>query len=236
MQRFYLPTPEIKDGLVIINDNRIVYQARKVLRMWKGDKFHIFNDDEKLVEIIEINKNRIIANVIEAIKNNTESELKLSLYQAIPKKPALFELIVQKAVEIGVSEIYPLITKRTEKRRMAKFERLSSIAMEATEQSGRLKIPIIRHPVNFEDIIENLSNSYLAYEYEKNKYLLDYKNNLYKRKECQIIIGPEGGFSHHEINIANKAKVKMFTLGPRILRMETAAISSLSLVLLNKKI
>jgi 16S rRNA (uracil1498-N3)-methyltransferase len=235
MHRFYLQSPSIKNNLLTITDHRIVHQVGKVLRMWKEDRFHIFDEkgNEFLVEIIDINNRKILANVAGSIQNETEPKIKVSLYQAIPKKPALFELVIQKATEIGVSEIYPLITERTEKRRQGKFERNLTIAMEATEQSGRIKIPTIHHPVNYDDIIKKLPNAYIAYEYEDKKFLSDY--DLSKAKEVQIIIGPEGGFSEKEIERAQKAGAHPFTFGPRILRTETAAIASLSLVLLNKK-
>jgi 16S rRNA (uracil1498-N3)-methyltransferase len=238
MQRFYIKSP-LKIGKVLeITDKRVVWQTGKVLRMWKGDKFRLFNEkqEEVLAEIIDINKQKVLVNIIEAVKNDSEPKIEVSLYQAIPKKPALFELVVQKATEIGVSKIYPLITERTERHRMAKFERLQAIAMEATEQSGRLRVPEIRHPVNYMDVIGKLSNGYIAYEFEGKKYLSDYADELYKGNEVQIIIGPEGGLTEKEISLAKKSKVKPFTFGPRILRTETAAISALSLVLLTSKL
>lgn len=234
MQRFYLPSPNISRSLVTITDKRIVYQASRVLRMWKDDEFRIFDENgiENLVKIIEINQRKILVRVIGPIENLAEPSINVTLYQAIPKKPALFELVIQKATEIGVNEIFPLITERTEKRRLGKFDRMLSIAMEATEQCGRTKVPELRHPINFEDVIGNLSNAYIGYEYEGKKFLSDYKD-MYKKKDIQIIIGPEGGFTHQEIELADKSDAKPFTLGPRILRTETAAISALSLVLLN---
>jgi 16S rRNA (uracil1498-N3)-methyltransferase len=235
VHRFYLESPSIKNNLLTITDKRIVHQVGKVLRMWKEDQFHIFDEkgNEFLMEIIDINNRKILANVTESVKNKTEPKIEVSLYQAIPKKPALFELIIQKATEIGVTAIYPLITERTEKRRLTKFEQREKIAMEAAEQSGRLCVPAIHHAVNYDDVIKKLKNAYIAYEYEDKKFLSDY--DLSKTKELQIIIGPEGGFSEKEIERAEKAGAKPFTFGPRILRTETAAIAALSLVLLGRE-
>ena len=218
-----------------ITDNRIVYQTSRVLRMWKGDEFRVFDEkqNEYLLKIIDINQRKIITRIVGTIENKSEPKIKVSLYQAIPKKPALFELIIQKATEIGVTEIYPLITERTEKRRLTKFERRQKIAIEATEQCGRTQIPFIHHPVNYDEIIGKLKNGYIAYEYEDKKYLTDY--DLSGQKEIQIIIGPEGGLTEAEIALAEESAVKPFTFGPRILRTETAAIASLSFVLLNEK-
>ena len=234
MHRFYLEKPDISRNLVTITDKRIVHQTSRVLRMWNDDEFRIFdeNGNEHLVKIIEINQRKILARVIGPIENNAEPSINVSLYQAIPKKPALFELVIQKATEIGVTAIYPLITERTEKRRLGKFDRMLAIAMEATEQCGRVKVPLIHHPINFEDVIGHVKNAYIGYEYEGKKFLSDYKD-MYKEKDIQIIIGPEGGFSQKEIELAEKSSAKPFTLGPRILRTETAAIAALSLALLN---
>ena len=152
----------------------------------------------------------------------------------LPKKPALFELVIQKATEIGVHEIFPLITERTENRRLSKFERLKLIAIEAAEQCGRLHIPTIRHPVNYEEILPEFSNGFIAYEYEGSTFISDYAETLSSSDEVQLVIGPEGGLSESEIQLAKTHSIKPFTLGKRILRTETAAISSLSLMLLNR--
>jgi 16S rRNA (uracil1498-N3)-methyltransferase len=234
MHRFYLENPLITGKTLEITDKRVVWQAGKVLRMWKGDRFRIFNDKgvEMSAEIVDIDKRHILANLVEEIRNDAESKLIVNLYQAIPKKPALFEIVVQKATEIGVSAIYPLITQRTERNRTAKFERIQNIAMEAAEQSGRLKVPFIHHPVNFESAIKDAKNALIAYEFEDKKFISDYRDMIKKSKELNIFIGPEGGFSEKEIALAEKAGALPFTFGPRILRTETAAISALSLVLL----
>lgn len=219
-----------------ISENRITHQASKVLRMWKDDFFHVFDEKkEYLVQIEEINKRKIVAKKVQEVENHADSATRVSLYQAIPKKPALFELILQKATEIGVTDIYPLVTERTEKRRMSKFDRLQLIALEATEQCGRMKIPTIHHPVNFEEVAGKLSNGFIAYEYEGGKYLSDYADELKYATEIQLIIGPEGGLSESEMGLAKESKLHSFTLGPRILRTETAAIAALSLLMLNRQ-
>ena len=202
--------------------------------MRTGSNFSVFDENGKevLVEILEINRRKIIGNIIEKIKRNTESKISVHLYQAIPKKTTLFEMVIQKATEIGVDHIYPLITKRTERHRLSKFERLHNIAVEATEQSRRLKVPVIRHPVAFDDVVKKVKNAYLGYEYEDTKMLGDFLPEIKKSKEIHIFIGPEGGFDQQEIDLAISNGVKLFTFGPRILRTETAAISALSIILL----
>ncbi len=235
MHRFYLPSLAFKGEYLRIEDNRIVHQVGKVLRMWNDDFFHVFDGKKEfLVQIENINRRKMLDKKVEDVKNKAEPKVKVSLYQAIPKKPALFELVVQKATEIGVSEIFPLVTKRTEKRRMSKFERLQLIAMEATEQCGRMNIPEIRHPVNYDEVVGKLSNGFIAYVYEGSKHLADYEKDMKDAREIQIIIGPEGGLSESELALAKDSNVKPFSLGKRILRTETAAISAMSLIMLNR--
>ncbi|MBN2306807.1 16S rRNA (uracil(1498)-N(3))-methyltransferase [Candidatus Peregrinibacteria bacterium] len=235
MHRFYLPSLPFKGDQLEITEHRIVYQTGKVLRMWKDDFFHVFDrEKEWLVQIEDINKRHLTVRRIKEIENQAEPKLKVSLYQAIPKKTALFELIVQKATEIGVHEIFPLITERTEKRRISKHQRLELIALEATEQCGRMNIPEIRHPVNYDAIIGKLSNGFIAYEYEGTRHLSNYEKELAAAKEIQVIIGPEGGLSEGELELAKESGIRPFTFGPRILRTETAAIAALSLIMLNR--
>ena len=237
MQRFYLSSPDIQKNVIEIHDPRIIYQASRVLRMRTGSRFSVFDEKGKeiLVEILEINRRKIIGNVIELIKRNTEPKIEIHLYQAIPKKTSLFEWVVQKATEIGVSHIYPLITDRTEKHRISKFDRLMAVAIEAVEQSRRLKVPLIHHPVTFNQAIKKNKNAYVAYEYEKKKVLTDYLSNIKKQKKIHLFIGPEGGFDQKEIDFALSNGAKLFTFGPRILRTETAALSALSIILLGSR-
>jgi 16S rRNA (uracil1498-N3)-methyltransferase len=234
MHRFYIPSPDISKNILDISDQRILFQITKVLRMRASSRFNIFDKTghERAVEVIEIGRHNALCNILEDVERNTESDIEVNLYQAIPKKPALFELVIQKATEIGVSQIYPLITNRTEKNRLSKFDRMQMIAIEATEQSRRTKIPVIHHPVSFNDVIEKTKNSYVAYEYEESKGLADYLPAIKKTKIANIFIGPEGGFEQKEIDFALKNKACLFTFGPRILRTETAAISAASIILL----
>ncbi len=235
MQRFFLPELLFKNDYLIINDERIAFQVFKVLRMKPGHFFHVFDgENEYLTQIESLTKRKVVTKKVKVIKNEAEPSLKISLYQAIPKKPALFELVIQKATEIGVHQIFPLITERTENRRLSKFERLKLIAIEAAEQSGRLNIPIIRHPVNFEEVVPDFSNGFIAYEYEGSSFMVDYASILSTSKEAQLIIGPEGGLTEAEVSLAKENSIKPFSLGKRILRTETAAISSLSLMLLSQ--
>lgn len=233
MHRFFLPSLAIKKNQLVIDDPRLLFQMVKVLRMKPGNQFHIFNEKEEWrVELETIEKREATVKVICPVQNDRDPKLKVSLYQAIPKKQALFELVIQKATELGVHDIYPLITERTESKRLHKMERLQMIAIEATEQCGGQHVPTIHPPVEFKKIMGTLKNAFMAYEAEQEKYLSDYEKELSFSGEIQLLIGPEGGFSEKEVELAKKNNVKSFSLGKRILRTETAAMAGLSLILL----
>ncbi len=233
MHRFYIPSLDLSADTVTIADPRVLHQCAKVLRMKMGDEFGVFDENaqEFKLRVLEVNHRKMVAQVMEPIPRHTESAVRVSLYQAIPKKTALFEWVVEKATELGVAEIFPLITERTEKRRMSKFERLERIAIESAEQCNRLRVPVIHHPVSLDTALEQVKNAYMAYEYADGMDLVDYGAGLSAGGALQLFIGPEGGFSQREVTAAQKAGVKIYSLGPRILRTETAAISSLALLL-----
>ncbi len=234
MQRFYTPTLHFKGEALSIVDPRILHQTHKVLRMKEGAEFCLFDgNNESQVQVLEMGKKKMVVKKIQDIENDSEPRLKINLYQAVPKKPALFELIIQKATEIGTHAIYPLITKRTESRRLSKMERLNIIAMEATEQCGRIHIPKIHEPITFEKTVKNADINFIAYAKESNLYLSRHLSNVKNADEINLYIGPEGGFSEKEIQLALENDFKTFSLGKRILRTETAAIAALSLILLN---
>ncbi len=234
MHRFYLPEPGIQNGVLAIKDPRLTFQMERVLRFRKGEKFSVFGSDGKewLCEALAVSRKEVLANVVEPVERHAEPALKVTLFQAVPKKIALFEWVVEKAVELGVEEIVPLITERTEHRRLPKMPRLQMIAVEAAEQSGRTHIPLIHTPMTFEEAVVRSQNGFLAYECEAKTAFASLRPGLKKSGSLELFIGPEGGFSQKEVGLAQKSGLTTFSLGPRILRTETAAIASLSLFLL----
>lgn len=233
MQRFYLQNPDFQKDTVTIADPRVVHQCARVLRMRAGSEFSVFDETGKEFKLraLEISSRMILGQILEPLERHTEPGLQVSLYQAIPKKTVLFEWVVEKATELGVAEIFPMVTERTEKRRLSKFERLERIAIEAAEQSGRLRVPVIHHPIAFEAALKQAKNGYLAYEFHEGMQLLDYGKSLKEAGHLALFIGPEGGFSQKEVALAEKMGVRSFSLGPRILRTETAAMASLAQLL-----
>jgi 16S rRNA (uracil1498-N3)-methyltransferase len=233
MHRFYLPAIRLEGNRLHITDPRIVFQATRVLRMKAGSQFSLFDEGEKEFEMTvqSLNPKVIVAEKGSEIHRATESKLKVVLYQAIPKKQDVFELVLQKATELGVSEIVPLITKRTERQHMGKWDRMRTILIEATEQSNRTCVPTLQQPVEFEKAVDQ-SNCYIAYESGKEVPLSKMLQEVRSAGVIHLFIGPEGGFDPAEIELALEKGAKTFGLGSTILRTETAAIVAVSLMFL----
>jgi len=230
--RFYI-NRNISDNIFLGGEEG--KQLTKVLRCRKGDIFNIFNDSgtEFSVKIEEIKKDGVSGVVIDRFTPSTETPLHTILCQAIPKGQKM-DLVVQKATEIGVKEIRPIITERSMSSLSDnKTERYWKIAKEATEQSGRSKIPVIKEPIDFDDLIESVKPEdmgLLFYPSDERTLKQILRNNMPKGK-IYIFIGPEGGFTEKEANIAKSKGIYTVSLGERILRTETCGLAALSIVL-----
>ncbi len=242
MPKFFVPTNQIeKDKIVIQNDD--VNHIKNVLRAKVDDKIDIcdYNTSKNYVcKIEEIEDKVIRCKIIEEIDSNVESEVKVSIFQGIPKADKM-ELVIQKSVELGAHDITPIEMKRCvvklkEKDKTKKIQRWQKISEVAAKQSGRDIIPRINNIININKLCESLEKYDLvlvAYENEKfntlKNELIKIKNN--KKVKIAIIIGPEGGIDKSEIEQLEKYNAKIVTLGNRILRTETVALSMLSIIM-----
>ncbi|MBL7481651.1 16S rRNA (uracil(1498)-N(3))-methyltransferase [Legionella bononiensis] len=205
-----------------------------VLRMQAGDPLTLFcGDNREFSAVIEHVKKKQVKVLITSInEKNRESPLRIHLAQAISKGDRM-ELVMQKSVELGVASITPLITERCavklDKERMAKkLHQWQSIVIAACEQSGRNVIPTVHPPVPLEDYLGFVHPSFkFILHPEGNKTWRDYVIN---QSDITLIIGPEGGLTDEEIKLACKSDYLPLSLGPRILRTETAAITALSVL------
>ena len=198
-----------------------------------------------LCEVKDITDKEVKLYILEETKQR-ELVVKVNLYQGISKSDK-FEFIIEKAVELGVSSIIPLATeycvaKIDDKKSDKKIERFNKISKSAAEQSKRHIIPEVLVPISFDEFIdsinENDENTYnlLFYENangiaETKRVLTEIKNKDNKDVIINLIIGPEGGFSNAEIEKAKNKKVSILSLGERILRTETAAVTAMSIVM-----
>ena len=206
---------------VEITDPEVVGQIRNVLKLKAGEQVLLCDEgmNEVLAEVTEIVHKVIKVKVIKEQRNENEPLRKVMLYCAILKREN-FELVVQKATEIGVAEIVPVITRRTVKLAL-KQERLEKIIKEAAEQSGRGVVPKLHEPIEFEKAVEQVK--------DKQNILFDSSGSIPASSSqlpasIAIWIGPEGGFDETEIAAAKTAGFHIATLGKLTLRAETAAI------------
>jgi len=244
MNRFFVKPSQVDNDLnEIIIEGDDVKHISKVLRLSKGDEIEICDGEawEYIGNIQSISKDEVIAAIVQREPLRTEAELRVILYQGLPKG-AKMELILQKTTEMGIAEIVPIITDRAvvqlkdTKDKEKKAERWYKITEEAAKQCKRGIIPEVHIPISFKEALKHsVQNNLniLAYEKESVKGL---KNLLSQSKDKSIKrigiwIGPEGGFTEEEISLALDNNVSTVTLGPRILRTETAGFALLSMVM-----
>lgn len=249
MTRIFLP-PEIftSENLVITGD-----QARHlslVLRVRPGDTFIALdgNGHKYNCSIISAHKKEIKAEIVSKSSYSAESPVSITLAQGIPKGDKM-DLIIQKATELGVKKIIPLITERVEVRHTGKVARWNKIAHAASEQSGRDIMPDVSEPVSLDEFLSRqISPSARGYindikgveleshigiifsAHQREKGLRWILTGLKNMRHATIIVGPEGGFSKEEVNAAIEKGFIEASLGPRILRTETAPIAAISII------
>ena len=237
MHNFFVNNNQIEDDKVhIINQD--AKHISQVLRMKKGEKIFICNkenSDRYLAEIFNIEKDEVICTLLKK-EDTTEPNIKVTLFQGLPKSDKM-ELIIQKAVELGVSEITPIEMKNCIvkiKDEDKKISRWQTIAESASKQSKRTIIPKIN---NVEKItnLKNKINDYdlvlFGYENEKNISLKTILNDNKNASKIAIVIGPEGGFDKEEAKELEESGAKGVSLGKTILRTETATIAMISMIM-----
>lgn len=242
MHRFYLPTVPCESGDFPLPRG----DAKKILRVLKldqGEEILLWDEEgrEYLAQITKTERMSVYVRVLEEHVKEVESPLRLVLVQGIPKG-GKFEFIIQKATELGVCSIYPAITERTvvklpPERRDNRLRRWQTVAQEAARQCGRVQIPEIMPVASFAEILKNIeadAHRLILWEGETEENSL--KEYLRKHTETQqtpvyLFIGPEGGLSVQEVKLAQSYGCVAVTLGPRILRTETAGLVGLSLIL-----
>lgn len=246
MPKFFVTEEQIKNNSIEIKGQDVKH-IKNVLRKKSGDKLTICDNEhylDYLCEITNIEDEIIKCNIIEKLENNVESNIKVTIFQGLPKADKM-ELVIQKSVELGVFDITPIEMKRcvvklNEKDKNKKIERWQKIAEVASKQSGRNIIPKINQIINVKEIC-NLYGQYdivlVAYENEEKNTLKEELNKIKLQIQAQkqikigVLIGPEGGIAPEEIELLNKTGAKIITLGKRILRTETVALNVLSIIM-----
>ena len=237
MHRFFTDE-SILDGKVKIYGDDYNH-IKKVLRIAEDEKIEVVVLGELYIGNIEICDKYISVYNLEKNSENTESKIKIHLLQCLAKGEKM-DLIVQKAVELGVYDITLVNSKRCivkfdEKKESKKIERLQKISYEASKQSKRLIVPKINELIQIKDIINFVGDNYLlvAYEEDKNISLRDVIMKIKTEnsgKDIFILIGSEGGFEREEVEFLINNGAFSIGLGARILRTETAGINLLSIL------
>lgn len=214
---------------------------KNVLRMVVGETFLVSeNGISNLCEIENFESDFVVAKIIEENYNDTNLSIKIHLFQGLPKGDKM-ELIIQKAVELGVESIIPVemsrcVVKIDDKKKKSKQQRWQAISESAAKQSKRNTIPEIEEILTYKQAMAKVKEMDLfLVPYESKNGMEDTKNALSQIKHGMsvgILIGPEGGFDEREVELAMENGGTVVSLGKRILRTETAAITSVSMCML----
>ena len=240
MHHFFVSPDQVDKEYVTISGNDVSH-IRNVLRMKQNDKILVSNGQDKdfYCSIESISEDEIRARILDVDFEGTELNSKLYLFQGLPKGDKM-ELIIQKAVELGVYEIIPVRTKRVivkldEKKESKKIARWQQIAEGGAKQSGRGIIPEVKPVMGFSEALSyanNLDGVLIPYEkaegINKTREII---HGLKGKKSVGIFIGPEGGFDEQEVEQAMACGALPVTLGRRILRTETAGLTMLSVLM-----
>ena len=232
MQQYFIDK-KITETLTI-KDREILHHMNRVMRMQKGDQVALCGREGHCfkMKIVSMDTKTVALRRLERLKDIRHA-IDITLAQALIRKTP-FELTLQKAVELGVEGFIPLETKRTvvkitqkdEAKKLARFEK---IAREASEQSRRSTVPSIQKSINVKDInVDAYTHVFVPYENEDTLSAKDAFKVIEPGQSVLIVIGPEGGFTDSEIGSLRTKGARVISLGPRILRSETASLYTLS--------
>jgi len=238
MYRFYCQDGDFSKSSVVIGDTHEIHHIKDVLCLKKGSLIQIFNAKSQQAEVVieQVHETAIHVRV-KTVKQNEECRVKIILACAPPKK-GKFELIIEKCTELGVDEIIPLKTKRTEvifkeDKMAAKLSRFEAVAVNAAKQSQRLRVPHIYPQTALPQVLKTLDpNGVHLFPslHHHPKHIVDVLLKADKQKPVTIFIGPEGDFTPDELDLAVKHGCVPVTLGDTVLKVETAALAAVALV------
>ena len=226
---------ELKHVVELIAQTHI--HATKVLRLKVGDQFALFNGDgyDYVAKVIELSKHKTSVEIIDRYQVNHESPLKITLAQGLAAGDKM-DWIIQKAVELGIQSIQPLLTERSivkldRERADKKLEHWRTVAISACEQTGRSIIPDILSPIHLVQWLSNQNQTANSLKLILTPAKAQNINHLEKPSSPVVfMVGPEGGFSVKEMNLALSSSFVPVNFGKRVLRTETASVVALSIM------
>lgn len=234
IKRFYVSPDKIRDDLALI-DGEEYYHMSKVLRHKVGFRIILSNNSDGMdyhAVITYMDKSKAEAKIERVEPNEAKTVSQVVLYQALPKGDKI-ELIVQKAAELGITRIVPFTSTYVNETKYFQ-ERAQRIAIEACKQCGRAYYPIVEQLSDFDSVVMRAltaDKALMAYENEREVSFKECVKTLHRGQSVGIIIGSEGGFSEKEAIRVIDSGIVTFSLGRRILRAETAAISTMTLIM-----
>ncbi len=228
MQHFFV-NENLEKDIVTISDEDVLHQMIKVLRFRVGDECVLLdgNGGKAAGKIDELHKTAAKIRVGK-FEQMAKTGAELRLFAAVSKKPETFEMIVQKATELGATMITPVLTSRCQVESIRKPERLKKIIKEAAEQAERFFLPELGEILKLGDLLKNPPDGKLlcgdARDYDKKLGEMDFGGNI------NLLIGPEGGLTKEEIALVRNAGGVIFLVNRNVLRMETAVIAALAVI------
>ena len=248
LQRFFLTEQSITIGQPI-NLEEIHHQLHVVLRLQPGVQLILLDGQGRAfqVELVTLTRKAASGRVLAEVPCSAEPTAQLTLYQCTLKADK-FEWVLQKGTELGVTRFVPVISQRSIVRPTAavlkKYERWQAILREAAEQCGRGRLPELAPPLDWREAIQQAQGVRLLPWEEQNTTAITIKaavtqaeidtnpkSKIQNPKSVALLIGPEGGIAHEEASAAQAQGWQLISLGPRILRAETAALTSIVLTL-----
>lgn len=240
MQHFFVTPEQVQDQYIYIEGSDVNHM-KNVLRMHAGEEVQI-SDGNNLTYRCRVKgyeEGQAMLEILETCPVDTELASHIYLFQGLPKQDKM-ELIVQKAVELGAYQVIPVSTKRAvvkldEKKAAKKIARWQQIAESAAKQAGRGFIPEVKPVMSYREALEYAGSlDVILIPYELAEGMAGTKEILRRIQPGQsvgVFIGPEGGFEREEVDLAIEAGAKAITLGKRILRTETAGLTTLSILM-----
>lgn len=214
-------------------DEKASHHLARVLRVSLGENIILFNGEggEYHAVIRQINKKNIVAEVLKFADRNVESPVKIILAQGLARGEKM-DFVIQKAVEMGVSEIVPVITERCnvrldQEREQKRMQHWQAVVISACEQSGRNRLPVMHAPIELEEWMEKTD---AEMKFVLSPHAAEKLHDVKRASSVAVVIGPEGGLSEAEIQAAQRKGFSALNLGPRILRTETAALAALAVL------
>jgi len=239
LHRFFIPPDQISAGRVSLT-GETARQVYSVLRLHSGARITVLDDSglEYLVELEAVERSSALGRVLESQPCNTEPQTRLTIYLGLTQREK-FEYALQKCTEAGAAGFVPVISSRTLVQDPAetarKLPRWRQIVQEAAEQSNRGRLPVVHPPLHWKEALQHAATrharSFLLWEGEHTASLRSALADVQPGSTLAAIIGPEGGLSETEAELAVHTGCVPVSLGRRILRMETAALAAALLIL-----